>query len=699
MLELLTVEDLAELAETVELECKLAQGQDGKGQLPRDFWPTYSAFANTDGGLVVLGLRERDRRFSVGGLKDVEKIRTDLFNTLNNPSKVSINLLSDANVSVRQLEGKQLLLVQIPPATRKQRPVFLNGQPIGNTYRRLHEGDRRCDEESVKRMFAEQVEDSRDERILAHYGLNDIDPDSLRIYRQMLSDRKASHPALEHQGVEFLQQIGGWRRDRRTGEEGLTLAGLLMFGRWLSIQEVMPHYFLDYQEQPELLSETRWLDRLVTDGTWSGNLFDFYRRVYRNLSADLKVPFALLGDQRLDDTPVHEALREALVNTLVHADYTGRVSVLVVKRADMFGFRNPGGLRLPLEQVLQGGTSDCRNRLLHQMFLLIGLGERGGSGVPKIYSGWRSQHWRPPALYVKAEPEQTLLELRMLDLLPAGVVEQLRHRFGAPFGRLKHTERLILATAAIERVVNHSRLLEICGTHAHDLSVLLARMVRDGWLEAIGRSRGRFYSLPGERLPTPEQVFAVPLREGEPNVLSCEHKRQSPEHSSGLSCEYKQSSSEHSALSCEHKRPSSEHSSGLSSEHKHSSSEHFAKLMPLRNADGCLLSEYLDAPLIDSLDELGDELLLYLHVLCEEPRQRLRMQPARMREVICLLCQEHYLTLNVLAALLSRSPDALRQQYLNGMVRSRQIQLAFPSTPTHLRQAYKTSSAGTSNEP
>jgi ATP-dependent DNA helicase RecG len=114
-------------------------------------------------------------------------------------------------------------------------------------------------------------------------------------------------------------------------------------------------------------TELRWVDRLVPDGTWSGNLFDFYRRVYRKLVEDLKVPFAFKGDQRQDDTPVHEALREALVNTLVHADYTGRVSVLVVKRPDLFGFRNPGGLRLPLEQVLQGGISDCRNRLMHQI--------------------------------------------------------------------------------------------------------------------------------------------------------------------------------------------------------------------------------------------------------------------------------------------------------------------------------------------
>jgi len=127
---------------------------------------------------------------------------------------------------------------------------------------------------------------------------------------------------------------------------------------------------------------------------------------------------------------VHEAIREALVNTLVHADYSGRVSVLVVKRPDLFGFRNPGNMRIPVEQAIQGGESDCRNRIIHQMFLMIGLGERAGSGVPKIYSGWKSEDWRPPALYEKDEPEQTLLELRMLDLLPRDVIENLQVKFG-----------------------------------------------------------------------------------------------------------------------------------------------------------------------------------------------------------------------------------------------------------------------------
>src|SRR3546814_274250 len=145
-----TLADLDLLAESVDVECKLAQGKDGKGELPKDFWPTYSAFANTRGGIVLLGIQEKaDNPFRIAGLSNIEKIRTELFNTLNNPSKVSINLLDDSHVCVQELAGKQILKIRIPAASRKQKPVFINGQPLTGTYRRLHDGDRHQERTSV----------------------------------------------------------------------------------------------------------------------------------------------------------------------------------------------------------------------------------------------------------------------------------------------------------------------------------------------------------------------------------------------------------------------------------------------------------------------------------------------------------------------------------------------------------------------
>ncbi len=101
--------------------------------------------------------------------------------------------------------------------------LYLNGNPFkGNTYRRLHEGDRPCSDAIVKRMLAEQVEESRDTRILTGFGLADLDQESLHAYRNMLATHRPDHPWLALDDQHFLQVLGGFRHDRQTKEEGLT---------------------------------------------------------------------------------------------------------------------------------------------------------------------------------------------------------------------------------------------------------------------------------------------------------------------------------------------------------------------------------------------------------------------------------------------------------------------------------------------
>ncbi|MEN9283154.1 MAG: hypothetical protein RLZZ179_647 [Verrucomicrobiota bacterium] len=647
MIEIETIADLELLRESVDLECKLAAGRDGQGAVPEDFWPTYSAFANTQGGLVVLGMREKQGHFSVEGIANLLKVRKELFDSLNNRQKVSVNLLTDAAVRELILDGKTILLIEIPRAPRKQRPVFLTTNPLGgHTYRRLNDGDRPLPDDEVKRMLAEQVEDSRDDRILRGYDFDDLDAATFRSYRQVFTNRDPGHVWNGYEDREFLRHIGGWRKDRETGESGLTLAGLLMFGQMVTIQEELPNYMLDYQERPEARTEVRWIDRITLDGKWSGNLYDFYRKVYVKLTADLKVPFRLEKGERKEETPVHEALREALANVLVHADYSDRASVLVVKSPDMFGFRNPGLMRIPVDVALQGGEPDCRNRTLHKMFRLVGVGEQAGSGIPKIYRGWASQHWRAPALYERIEPyNQTLLELRMVDLLPGMVVTALRKAFGVKFDALGQNERLTLAAAASERVVTHARVREMTGLHPFDLTRMLQNLVRDGFLEAHNPGRGAVYCLPGAALPKPEEVFG--------------------------------DGSAQSVPASAHLTGSSAHLTGDAASDDH------------RDANGRLLTEQLDAPVIDSLKKLVPAFREKLEELAAEPRAKGKLPVETMKAVVLAVCSGHYMTLSCLAELVNRDSDAFRQQYLKPLAKDGKLRLAFPTAPTHAKQAYR----------
>ncbi len=487
MIKIRTLADIAQLSETLTLECKLAAGKDGKGKLPADFWPTYSAFANSHGGVILLGVREKQGEFSLQGVSQPERIITDLFNTVNNPQKVSANLLSNQDVTTVEIEGKILVTVSVPAAHRKQKPVYLNNNPFQGTYRRLHDGDRPCNDETVKRMLAEQVEDSRDIRILPGFSLGDLDLDSLHAYRNMFAVHRPDHPWLALADQEFLQALGGYRQDRQSGEKGLTLAGLLMFGQWTAIQEGVPLYFVDYQEQPEdKTSQTRWLDRVVPDGSWSGNLFDFYRKISRKLVADLKVPFALKGNFRQDDTPLHRALREALVNTLVHADYSDRASILVIKDSQGFVFRNPGLMRVPVEQALRGGESDCRNRNLHQMFLMINLGERAGSGLPKIRQGWEPEGG-VLRLVDSFEPyDQTRLEMSW-GAVPAVKEKMTGKTLGKTLGK---TPGKIIALLTEEPFLTIPAMAEQLDRSTSAVERALRKLREAGKIRRIGPSKG-----------------------------------------------------------------------------------------------------------------------------------------------------------------------------------------------------------------
>ena len=279
------------------------------------------------------------------GLADLERVRKALWDNLHNRKQVSSNLLTEQDIEPIEIDGKAVLRSGATRA-RQVKPVHLGSNPFGGTYLRRYEGDYPADDETVRRLLAERVEDSRDERVLKGFDFGDLDMDSVAAYRNRFAAVKPGHVWADLPLPEFLERVGAFGKNREEGVTGLRLAGLLMFGRAEVICDALPHYMVDYQERPEAKAEKRWIDRLVPDGSWSAMSMTFPQGV-SEADGGFEGAFQLQAGQRVDDTPVHEALREALVNTLIHADFSGRVSVLVVKRPDMFGFRNPGLMRVP----------------------------------------------------------------------------------------------------------------------------------------------------------------------------------------------------------------------------------------------------------------------------------------------------------------------------------------------------------------
>lgn len=647
------------LREDIDVEAKQALGRHGKGELPDDVWETYSAFANTEGGTILLGVAERqDGTLEALGMEEPGRVIQQFWDLVNNPRKVSRNLLSSRDVAThRTASGRWIVQIEVPRASRRERPVFLKGNPLTGTFKRGLTGDFRCSEEDVRRMLAEQTEDARDARILPAYGFDDLDMDSFRAYRNRLAALKPDHPFNGSENRDFLRKLGGWGRNRETGEEGLTLAGLLMFGTQESIQEAVPHYFLDYRELPKAGTKTEWIDRLTPDGTWSGNLYDFYRLTIQRLFQGLKVPFRLEGDAREDDTPVHKALREALVNTILHADYSARISILVVKAPDYFGFRNPGQMRIPIDKALEGGHSDCRNRSLQKMFSLIGLGEQAGSGIPRVLENWQSQHYRVPELWETQDPEATLMRMRTVSLLPEETLEDLRTRFGNAFEQLGENERLAMAAAGIEGFVTNGRMQQLCRMHPRDLTALLKGLEDQGFLVHDGKGRGTTYRL------------------ADSTAVDLAHSPESSDGKAGsVSFEGRPLTFENTTIqwtgSSSHLDASSSHLSGSSS-HLGPSSSHSTD----------------EAPQPVPENPRGDPELLRI---ADPVRNSGKADGETTRATIMELCRGRFLSVADLASLLNRSPAGVRNRFVKPMTDQGELERRFPNQPNHEQQAYRT---------
>ncbi|MDR0355205.1 MAG: hypothetical protein LBJ64_05670 [Deltaproteobacteria bacterium] len=183
-----------------------------------------------------------------------------------------------------------------------------------------------------------------------------------------------------------------------------------MFGYEHEIVKEFPNYFLEYQEHED--ESARWTDRIISSsGDWSGNVYDFYYRVYNRIAQEIKTPFKLAGGACIDDTPVHKALREAIANCLIHANHYGRRGIVIHRRPSHITIANPGGLRISIDEAVLGGISDPRNQTLIKLFNLMEIGERSGSGLPGIFAVWKDMKWPEPALEEQFNPDRTVLSL------------------------------------------------------------------------------------------------------------------------------------------------------------------------------------------------------------------------------------------------------------------------------------------------
>jgi predicted HTH transcriptional regulator len=204
------------------------------------------------------------------------------------------------------------------------------------------------------------------------------------------------------------------------------------------------------------------------------------------------------GIYRVDDTPVRKALREALANCLINADYYGEGGVVIKNYRDKITIENPGILRLTVEEAVSGGFSTPRNGILMKMFNLIDVGERAGSGIPKVWKAWHDEGWGTPELTERLESlERTTL------VLPVKKVPIKSTDNGVP---IKSTDNgvpiktdsqkaIILGVIKENTEIKSSDLLQVLNVKEERIKKLLQQLVAEGKIIALGANKNRTYKL------------------------------------------------------------------------------------------------------------------------------------------------------------------------------------------------------------
>ena len=444
--------ELLKYGERINLECK-----DSRNEISKSVWETYSAFANTCGGIILLGIEEHmserdlDKRFTFTGVKKPDVRLKEFWDTINS-NKVSANILLDDNVGYCDVNGHTVLWIEVPQADYRYKPVYINENPIKGSFKRNHEGDYHCTEEEVKAMLRDSSDSGIDGSLLDGFTMDDIDLNALKAYRIEYERQNPDHVWNNADDKEFLRNLGAYTVDRVTKREGLTTAGLLMFGKGLAIRER--------------------LDGMV----------------------------------RVDDTAVHKAVREAAVNMIIHADYHSTGVLKVIKYDDGFLFSNPGNLKLPVQAIYEGGHSVARNPKIQNMFRMIGLGDNIGSGFPTILNVWGEENWRRPDLYDDQELHQVELRLWMVSLMPVECTEYLHKIFGQDYQYLQAEEQIILSTAYLEEKVSNTRLQSVLNLTSIEVGRLLTGLVERKMLIVENRGRWTTYYINTKYESVPRQL-------------------------------------------------------------------------------------------------------------------------------------------------------------------------------------------------
>jgi len=623
--------------ETERIEAKRAQ------DIGKSILQTLCAFANEPGlgGGWLLGVARDDMALSPGyaveGIPNPDKLSADLASQCASV----FNQRLQVDISTELLDDKPVLVVYVPEAPPQDKPVYIqsSGLPKG-AYRRIGSSDQRCTEDDLSILYQSRGHESFDLALLPDATLDDLDEAAIADYRQARAEANPDAEELRWNDLDLLQGLNAVRRNP-DGQWQPTVAGLLLFGKPLALRRSFPMTRVDYIRVPG----REWVpqpDRRFDTVELRAPLFSLLRRTQATIVDDLPKAFGLdEGALQRRDTPTipQRALREALVNALMHRSYRVHAPVQVIRYANRLEIRNPGFSLKPLEHLGEPGTLP-RNPNIAQVLHETRYAETKGSGIRAMREAMESAGLAPPLFESERSQDQFVTHFLFQHFLGEDDLHWLS-RFKTL--NLSNEEARALVVLRETGAIDNAAYRDLNKVDTRTASTALRRLRDAGLISQQGRGAATWYQ------PTAQMLGG--------------HAQQD-EHTDPLSSKSDPLSSKPGALSSK--------SDPLSS-----------KPAPLSSKSGALSSKPETEARNALLDQLPGQLAARVGALGQ------RHPPEQVRELVVALCQHRAWKIEELAILLARNPETIRQNYLRPLLAGRRIQMTLPDTPKSPLQAYR----------
>lgn len=341
--------------------------KEATDSVPGSFYETVVSFSNTDGGTILLGVADN------GAVKGINpgaavKLQKDIITALNSIDCINPPIYVQP-FTVQHPDGL-IMVIQIPASSQVH-------DHKGIIYSREFESDLDItnNQQKVSDIYLRKRNFFTEAQIYPHLRIDDLEPALFDKARQIIRNNKSDHPWLLVSEEQMLRDSVLWRRDFKTGEEGLTLAAALIFGKDTTIQSILPAYKVEAMVR--IKNKDRWDDRI--NPPLRTNLIDTYLTLKDFVNKHLPEKFYMEGDQRIDLRD--KIFREVIGNVIVHREYTSALSTELIITESEVRITNPNK---PLFHGVidpKGFNPYPKNPNIRKFFTSFGWTDEIGSGV------------------------------------------------------------------------------------------------------------------------------------------------------------------------------------------------------------------------------------------------------------------------------------------------------------------------------